>query len=117
MKINIFDCRSLPEVIGDAVSGRTVQGDTIVLATKFNGREKPTLTLETRSKDFDKSRLYGRDPIDLTFFLPEKPSGKMPDGSTAGYSTWSDFVEQYVGPLVKQVAEMGRRNFSYEVLK
>lgn len=123
MKKNRFDQRTWAEIVGNLVTERTSQGDSIKMLIKYNGSEKPSVWLQFATYDPDKKGLANIEEI--TDWLDSSYSYDLIDDSTGkpavgeyrrGYSSWQEYIDILLGPTVQQISKSGGRNFTYEVI-
>lgn len=121
MTKNRFDNRTWVEIVGDLVSARTSQGDSIKLVVKYNGSKKPNVWLEFSTYDSEKKYLPNieeiTDWVDATpyYEIMDDSTGKpIPGDTRRGSSSWDEYINVRFGPLVKSIVESGGRVFSYK---
>lgn len=121
---NRYDNRLWSEIVGDLVTERTSQGDSIKLYIKYNGEKKPSVWLEFFTYDPEKSHFSKVEEI--TDWLDDKPYSDIIDDATGkpvsiearqGFSDWAGYVDALFGPTVQSIVKSGGRGFSYEVVK
>lgn len=124
MKKSRFDPRNWNEIVGILVSQRTSVGDSIKLTVKYNGNNRPTVTLEFSTFDPDKKMFSPTEEI--TEWLDPTPYYDIIDDTTGtpisgeqrrGSSSWREYIDIRFGPEVKSIVNSGGRNFSYEVIE
>jgi hypothetical protein len=97
----------------------TEEGDTVKLAVKFNGADKPEVSItafgisETIRSIKNPSRI---PTLNLTEYLDTAFVWTTSNGVASGYKDWREYIEKGIGPAVKDISVKGNRAFSYEVL-
>jgi hypothetical protein len=109
--------KDLFEYVAELISNTTDQGDKIIVRVTFNFTQKPKLDFIPIAYDIETFGYTNNKPINLTPYLPKKPSWENDLEELVGRQTWNEYILEIVAPEIQSIAETAGRQFTFLEVK